>query len=155
MIKAMNEYYIYLKVEPYLAQWLCNAFGNPIVLPKDTPEIRLIKRFLDKTPSDKKPDMKLDSNVQVVIPWSKEKDPRVYNYLSPRAKMMLVESFETIFLNNLWTELGDIQNINCSLTNVIYSWLEKHEISEEHWETIRQKYYRIRKRFQEKGIKLS
>ena len=69
--------------------------------------------------------------------------------------MMLVESFDTIFLNNLWTELGDIQNINCSLTNVIYSWLEKHEISEEHWETIRQKYYRIRKRFQEKGIKLS
>lgn len=151
----MNEYYIYLKVEPYLAQWLFHAFGNPVVLPKDTPEVRLIKRFLDKTPADKKPDMKADSNVQVVIPWSKEKDPRIYNYFSPHAKMMLAESLETIFLNNLWTELGDIENINCSLTNVIYSWLEKHGIGEEHWETIRQKYYRIRKRFRSKGIKMS
>ena len=151
----MDNFVIYLKVEPYLAQWLTKAFGSPVDLPRDTPECRLIKRFLDKTPLDIRPDTGEGTNLAVLIPWSKEKDPRTYNYLSPRAKALLIESFETVFLNNMWTELGDLDNLNCNLTDVIYAWLEKHGIEEEQWETIRQKYYRIRKRFREKGIKLA
>ena len=149
------DYYIYLKVEPYLAQWMTNSMGNPVDLPRESPEVKLIKRFLDKQPTGSCPDIGTSSNLKVIIPWSKEKDPRTYNYFSPRAKKMLVESFETIFLNNMWSELGSLDGINSSLTNVIYAYLEKHGIDEEHWETIRQKYYRIRKQYQKKNIKLS
>lgn len=149
------DYFIYLKVESYLAQWITKSLGDPVDLPRESPEIKLIKRFLDTQPKGLNPDTGTESNLKVIIPWSKEKDPRTYNYLSPRAKEILIESFETIFLNNLWSELGSLENINASLTNVIYAYLEKHGIDEEHWETIRQKYYRIRKRYQKKGIKLS
>jgi len=149
------DYFIYLKVEPYLAQWIKNSLGDPVELPRESPETKLVKRFLDKQPNDIAVDTGAESNLMVRIPWSKEKDPRTYNYLSPRAKEMLVESLETIFLNNLWTELGSLDGINASLTTVIYAYLEKHRINEDHWETIRQKYYRIRKRYQKKGIKLS
>lgn len=149
------EYYIYLNVEPYLAQWLTHALGNPVELPRESPESKLIKRFLSKKPAEQTPDTGTNSNLRVVIPWSKEKDPRTYNHLSPQAKKLLVQSFETIFLNNLWTSLGSLENINCTLTNVIYAYLEQHGISEEHWETIRQKYYRIRNLYKKKGIKLT
>lgn len=150
----MSDFNIYLKVEPYLAQFIHKALGNPVELPRESPESKLIKRFLDKTPSDLLPDTGSDSNLTVIIPFFKEKDPRVYNYLSPRAKLLLIESFDTIFLNNLWVELGDLGNLNCNLTDVIYAYLEKHGIEEDYWETIRQKYYRIRKKYNEKGIKL-
>lgn len=149
------DYFIYLKVEPYLAQWLTKALGDPIDFPRESPESKLIKRFLDKQPDNATPDTGTDGNLRIIIPWSKEKDPRTYNYLSPRAKEMLVESLDTIFINNLWTELGGLEDIRSSLTNVIYAYLEKHNINEDHWETIRQKYYRIRQRYQKKGIKLS
>lgn len=149
------NYYIYLKVEPYLAQWLKKSLGDPVELPRESPESKLIKRFLDKQPEGVNPDTGTDSNLMVAIPWSKEKDPRTYNYLSPRAKKALIESFETIFINNLWTELGSLEGINSTLTNVIYAYLEKHGIDEEHWETIRQKYYRIRKQYMQRGIKLA
>lgn len=150
----MNDYVIYLKVEPYLAQWLINSFGNPVELIRDSPESKLVKRFLDIQPQGIKPDLGHDANISVIIPFSKDKDPRTYNYLSPRAKKMLAESFYSIFINNLWTELGDLENIHCSITDVIYAWLEKHGIDECHWECVRQKYFRIRKKYREKRIKL-
>lgn len=153
---SMSQFFIYLKTEPYLAEWIKSAFGSPVRLTRDTPEYVVVKRFLSKLPENTLPDISSDFNVCLEIPWFKEKDPRVYNYMSPRAKQCLVESFECLFIRNMWTEIGSLENINCSLTNVIYAYLEKHEMSEEHWECIRQKYYRIRKRyFKENQIKIA
>ena len=146
----MSNFCIYLKVEPYLAQWVTNHLGDPIDFPRDSPESKLIKRFLDKTPLQDNPD--LDGNVKVLIPYSKQKDPRFYNYLRPMAKSLLVESLESMFITNLWAELGSVQGVSCSLTSLIRAWLEQHGISEDYEETIRQKFYRIRKRYQKKGI---
>lgn len=149
----MNEYLIYLEVPAYLAQWARRHFGDPVELPRDSVESRLVKRMLDKEPSDV-PD--LSGNLRLKIPMSKEKDPRSgWTYLSPCAKRCLQESLYTIFLQNLWSELGDLQNVNCELTSLIYAWLEKHGIDESQWETIRQKYYRLRKLYACKGVRLT
>jgi hypothetical protein len=149
----MSQFYIHLKVEPYLADWIHNHFGNPVKLMKDSPESMLLKRFLDKQPIGAIPD---DGNIEIEIPWYKEKDARVYNYLSPKAKEALVESFDSLFTRNMWSEIGSLENINCKITTVIYAYLEKHNIEEKHWETIRQKYYRLRKNYlTEKSIKIS
>ncbi len=151
----MSERCIYLNVEPYLAEWIKNSHGDPVEMVKDSPESRLLKLFLDKQPADVPVDNPADFNLAIKIPWYKEKDSRVYFYMKPKAKAMIVECYETLFLQNLWTELGSVQTLNCSITQLIYAWLERHGMSEEHWETIRQKYYRLRKRYsQERNIKL-
>lgn len=152
----MSDICIYLKMEPYLSEWVYCHFGNPVKLLKEGIESNLMKRMLSEIPEGARPDTEKDGNVKVVIPYYKEKDPRTFNYLSPRAKNALVESFENLFKINLFSELGTLDNIKCNKTTVIYSYCEKHKISEEHWETIRQKYYRIRKRyFKEKKLKLA
>lgn len=163
---------IALRVEPYLAAWMEKHFGNPVILIKDSPESRLLKRLLDKQPEDISME---DGNIFVSIPFFKEKDPRVFSYLCGSAKCALIESFESIFLNNMWTEIGDLKNINCQLTSVIKAWCEKHGIivpvdritdvaklklleeqNAKNFETVRQKYYRMRKKYyKECNVKLS
>lgn len=149
----MNQFVVYLEVEPYLKEWAEKHFGNPVEFPRDSVENRMIKRFLEREPKDRLPD--LTGNIAVKIPMSKEKDPRAgFTYLSYNAKRAVHESLMTLFLRNLWAELGDLGKVNCQLTTLIYAWLSKHGISDENWECVRQKYYRLRKTYHEKGVYL-
>lgn len=151
----MSDICVYLQVEPYLAEWIKASHGDPVDMLKDSPESRLLKLFLEKQPAGVLPDNPADFNLAIKIPWYKEKDPRVYFYLSEKAKELIAECYQTLFIQNMWRELGNLHECNCSLTSLIYAWLDKHGISEEHWETIRQKYYRIRKKYStEKNIKV-
>lgn len=148
----MSEYLIYIKVSPYVAEWAVHSLGNPVDFPKDSVENRLIKKFLEKTPEGISPEMKGDSNLAIRIPFYKLKDPRIYNYFNDSSKEMLIESLKTLLLQNLWSELGSLENLNCSAKMMVISWCRKHGISETHEDTIAQKFYRLRKRYARKGI---
>lgn len=163
-----SEKYIYLKVERYMQQYLTHHFGDPIVLPRDSAEIRILKTLLVKPPvwinTDLPPDDFGDENifyVRLEIPYSKEKDPRSYNYLVESSKSLIVERLELIFINNLWTELLELTLIpELELTKIIYAWCESHGISnfedDKNAETIRQKYYRMRRTYKvNNDVKLS
>ncbi|MBD8349365.1 hypothetical protein [Dysgonomonas sp. HGC4] len=163
-----SEKYIYLKVERYMQQYLTHHFGDPIVLPKDSPEQRIIRTLLVKPPhwidTDAPPEDYTSGDVFYVrleIPYSKEKDPRVYNYLVEAAKDILVERLDLIFMNNMWTELLELSVIKeLELTKIIYAWCESHGIpnieDDKNAEVIRQKYYRLRKKYRsENDVKLS
>lgn len=142
-----------MQVPDYLAQWATHHLGNPVEFPKDSPESRLIKLFIDKQPRNRLPDLR--GNLSVKIPSSKAKDPRAgYFYMSPRAQTMIKECLSSLFIQNLWAELSDINKVNCELSTAIYAWLEKHGIADTYWECVRQKYYRLRKLYEDKGIKL-
>lgn len=143
-----------IEVQPYLAQWATYHLGNPVEFPRDSPESRLIKRFVEKQPRDLPP--QLAGNLKIKVPQSKEKDPRAgYYYMPPRAISLVKDSLYSLFVCNLWAELGDAGKYNVDLTNLIYAWLEKHHIEDRYWECIRQKYYRLRKLYAEKQIKLA
>lgn len=148
----MSEYLIYIKVSPYVAEWAAHSLGSPIEFPKDSVENRLIKKFLEKTPEGILPDMRDNNNLAVRIPYSKVKDPRIYNYFNEASKGLLIDSLETMLLQNLWSELGSLENLNCSAKKMIISWCRMHGISETHEDTIAQKFYRLRKRYARKGI---
>lgn len=160
-----SEKYIYLKVERYLAQYLTHHFGDPIRLIKDSPEVRILKSLLTKRPrweAEESEEFYLseDCYIRLEIPYSKEKDPRVYNYLMDSSKKILIEQFDLIFVNNMWTELLELSmQPNVKLTDIIYAWCENHGINniedDKNFETIRQKFYRLRKKYMlENSIKL-
>ena len=151
----MSDYVIYLSAPEYLAQWITHTFGNPAVLVKDSPESRIINECLIKTPKHCQPDTGEKSNVSIEIPYFKNKDPRVYNYLHETGKNAVIESFRTLFVKNMMEEVGSLDKGNVKIVTLIYMFMEKHGINEEHWYVISQIYYRLRKRyFEEKGIKV-
>jgi hypothetical protein len=151
------EYYLYLRAEPYLADFIRHAFGDPVELERDSPESRIIREFISKTPKGQTPATGEGANLRIKLPYFKESDPRVYNYLGKKAQRFLLESFDQIMEKCMMKEIGALDNsLRGKITPMIYAWMEKHGIpdNETNWYAISQKYYRLRKKYREKGIKL-
>ncbi len=156
--------YIYLELERYLKEYYNFHFGDPVRLPTNSPELKLIRRHLSRLPDNANPDLQPDcdiSFIRVEIPYSKEKDPRDYNYLFPMAKDALRNNLIAIFENHMWTDLLDIKKRKRGdLVSEIYAWCESNGISnlndDKNFETLRQKFYRMRHEYRKKNqIKLS
>lgn len=144
----MSGYYIYLKVEDYLKCFLEHNFGDPVQLIKDSPEARIVRQYVIKTPEGVNPDNHLSGNLKVELPWFKAADPRVRNYLGKRAKKLLIDSFQHIFKACMLKEIGALENTRRGeISKHIYAWMEKHGIPEDNWYTVSQKYYRLRKQY--------
>jgi hypothetical protein len=153
----MSDYCIYLKAEPYLVSFLTAAYGNPVELERDSPEARIIREYISRTPADAVPDMESDFNLAVRLPFFKEADPRVYNYLGKSAKAALLESFDQVVERTMLREIGALENIRRGkIAPAIYAWMEKHGIPDDprNWYTVSQKYYRLRKKYLRNGIKI-
>lgn len=149
---SMSRFVIYLKLETYLHQWLTHHLGHPVVFPAQSNENAVIRRFLQKQPSDMQPELAGGGLTAVVIPDSKAKDPAVYNYLGPRGKEALVECVEDLFRRCLWHEMGELAPCRRGVNGQIAAWCEMHGIGIDYIETVRQKYYRMRKAYARKGI---
>lgn len=148
----MKDFVIYIKLERYLSQWLTFSLGSPVRFPSQSNENSVIRRFLQKLPPDKQPEMVFEGATAIIIPDSKAKDPVVYNYLGPRAKEAIIEAIEDLFRRNMWAELGDMTDTSVGLNKMIAAWCEMHGIDDDYVETVRQKYYRIRNAYNKKGI---
>lgn len=150
----MSKYLLYLPLEKYLSQWLVNALGKPVTFSHGSSENAVIRTYLQKMPEDAKPDTSDESCVPICIPDSVAKPPETYNYMGPRGKAAVREAIKTLFIRNLWSDIDPISASNVGLNKLISAWCEVHGISIDQAETVRQIYYRIRKRYADKNINL-
>lgn len=148
----MSSIVFYLRLEPYLRQWLVHSLGDPVVFPAQSNENAVIRRFLRKRPEDIRPELAADGLTAICIPDSKAKPPQYYNYLDKKAKAAVKETIEDLFRANLWNEISDLTRRNCGLNKTIAAWCEMHGIDDDYSETVRQKYYRMRDSYNKKGI---
>lgn len=152
----MSNFIIYIRLEKYLSQWLTYSLGNPVRFPAQSNENAVIRRFLQKIPEGRQPELMNEGMTAIVIPDSKAKAPAVYNYLGPRAKEAVIEAIEDLFRRNLWAELGDMAtDQSVGVNKMIAAWCEMHGIGDDYVETVRQKYYRMRNAYTKKGVFLN
>ena len=88
----------------------------------------------------------------------------VYVEVEPYLKQWLTHSFgdpvefpvnsNDLFRLNMWCDLGDLNDMPCKKMSAFRSWCVQQGIDIEFAETIRMKWYRMRKAYQEKGINL-
>lgn len=150
----MSKFVIYLDVEPYMKQWLTHAYGDPVVFPPSSSENAVIRRLTTKRPSDNIPEQPSDKAVAISIPSCKYKSPETYNFLTSYGKQALCESLDDLFRINMWQDLGDLSDTSCTKMSAFRAWCQAHGIDIDYAETIRMKWYRMRKAHQEKGINL-
>ena len=150
----MSKFLIYLHVEPYIRQWLIHSFVNPVESPASSNENAVIRRFTQKQPASLKPQKPSEDDVAICIPACKYKNPETYNYLSLQAKKALEESISDLFRINMWNDLGDLADTSCKKMSAFRAWCTMHGIDVEYAETVRMKWYRMRKSYQTKGVNL-
>lgn len=148
----MSKFCIYLNLETYMHQWITHSLGNPVVFPDRSNENAIIRRFINRQPEGAEVETARPGLTAICIPDSKAKPVQYYNYAGKACKEAVKECIEDLFRRNLWEELSNLDYHPCGINKIIYAWCEMHGIDIDYAETIRQKYYRMRKKYAEKGI---
>lgn len=154
IIVVMSLYVIYLPLEKYLSQWAVHHLGNPVTFPAKSNENAIIRTYIQKLPDGMLPELDDGTMTAVAIPDSVAKPPERYNYMGRRGKEAVREAIKGLFVRNLWADIDPIAASSVGLNKLLLAWCEVHGISEDHVETVRQIYYRIRKSYAERGINL-
>lgn len=141
---------LYLKIAQYLADWAVHEYGGeqPIVFPRRSPERDILELFIKKRPENTPNDILKDANLLVKLPVFRAGKPEDgFNWLPPDACELLVRKMKARLKMQFWEEVHPIAAQGADITQLIYAWMEKHDIepTEQAWESLRQMYYRKRK----------
>ena len=124
----MSQFVVYLKVKPFIAQWLAFHYGTPVRFPDQSAENACIRRFLTRQPGGI-PKMQGEGEVAVCIPDSKQKPVITYNHLGIHARAALVDCIEDTFRLQLWHDLNGVEALRCPLLKAVRAWWENNGIS--------------------------
>lgn len=151
----MSDITINLRLKPFIAQYLTHHFGNPVRFEDGSAINSRIKIVLQKRPDGIAEEDPHESDcTPVCIPYSKQKDPRSWNYVSEYGKRFIIDLINAIFIDNLWNEMSKMCGDDSKIQSAAFSWCEKHGIDLDYADTIRMRYYREKKKFEQKGIDL-
>lgn len=149
----MSQFLVYIRLEPFVRQWLEHAFGHPVTFPPQSVENATIRRFITRQPPSG-PEPHADTDTAIRIPDSKAKPAEYFNHLTRHGQAALVECIDDTFRRNIWAELNDLSDVGCRLTTAIYTYCENHGIDIDYMGTIRQRYYRMRDGYARRGVSL-
>lgn len=150
----MSKFVIYVNLPKYLSQWLTAKFGDPVVFPASSPQNAIIRTFLSKPPADYVPELGDESTTAIAIPDSVAKPPETFFYMTMKGREAVAESCKDLFLRALWCDISPIVKSSVGLNKLIAAWCESNGIDLDRVETVRQRYYRIRKEFAGHGVNL-
>lgn len=147
----MSDFFVYLKVDGYLQEWLVRSYGYPVRFPSGSFENAILRHNLQKKSEGCGPDLPAEGRVPVAIPDSRTKPPIVYNYLGRRGRYELLRSLDMIFCIDLWNGLR-VALCGNRLNESIGRWCLRKGISEGNIEAVRQKFYRMRRNYERYGV---
>ncbi len=144
-----EQYCLYIKLEPYIKQWLIYECGGtiPVLFPRNSTERGILELFLEELPENTLPDLPKDENdLAILIPCFKHKKPEKYNYLPHTAKIALIKCIKNRFDVQLWLDLHRFGYIGKQQQDLIYAWMQKKGIEpdERNWNSIAKRYQRKR-----------
>ena len=150
----MSKVVIYVELKPFIAQWAVYHYGSPIKFPPQSVGNARIMSVLKKRPLDAAPDVEKDGLTPISIPYSKQKDPDVWNYVSENGKRFIVQYIDAVFRDNMYMELNEMCQDESKIQTACYAWCEMHGISIDYADTIRQRFYRERRYQLDCGVDL-
>ena len=152
--KLMSDFVIYLKLKPFIRQYLVHHFGDPVRFGDHSVANARINSVLQRRRDDIPPETGGEGMTAICIPYSKQKDPATFNYVSASGKKLITDHIDSIFLVNLWNEMSMMCGDDTKLQSAAYAWCEMHGIDIDYADTIRMRYYREKMRLKERGIDL-
>lgn len=144
----MSDICLYIPLEDYLAYWFVNEQGGnrPVRLMRGSIESALLEQFLQTPPQDYVPELGGEGKLAIVIPSFRHKPPERFFYLPPKATDAVVTCIRQRFDICMWQSLHRFSSVFQRQDNLIYAFMEKHNIamSEKNWNAIAKRYQRKR-----------
>ena len=144
----MSQICLYIPLDDYLAQWFIHEQGGsvPVKLTRGSIESGLLEQFLQTPPQDYMPEIGGDGKLAIEIPSFRNKDPRTYYYLPPKAREAFIVCLRNRFDLVMWQSLHRFSSVFSRQDELIYAFMEKHgiEMTEKNWNAIAKRYQRKR-----------
>lgn len=149
----MSDITLSFQCEDYLRQWFIHESGgvSPVTLKKNTPESNCLQFSLrsksDKSLEEVNHDIKGEPLI-VYIPTFRFKNPKDYNHITASGRKLFISILKKRFDERIWFDLHSIYNFGVRKDDLIYSWMEAHEIeqSEKNFNAIAKRLQRLRQR---------
>lgn len=150
----MSNFVFYLKVKPFIGQWLTYHYGSPVKFPARSAENACIRRFVGLRPKDWKPEKPEGEFVAVVIPETERKKAICWNYMSKSACKALTEIIEDTFKTQMWIDLNEMTRCGCTLLKCVRAWCENNGVDPDYDYTLKMRYQRMRDSYLKSGVDL-
>lgn len=154
----MPEITLNIPCETYLAQWYVNESGgsSPVKLRKNSPEQHLLRCLLASKSSagSGKPGMAdKASSLCIIIPYFKGMPPEIYNYISPNAEKVFIDTLRKRFDLQLFNDLAPVLHAVDRRDELISAWMEAHGIEplEKNWFAVEKRLKRMLDRLNTKN----
>ena len=108
--------------------------------------------MLTRRPPNEPPELPSDDTVSIVITDNRHHKPEFYNYLGFHGQRTIVSAIDGLFRISLWSGCFPLIHSKGELNKGIDLWCEQNGISLDAREAVRQKFYRLRKQYHEKGV---
>jgi len=148
-----EPFVFYLRVDPYLAQWIAHENkGDPVMFPNNSVENDVIELGLIEPPEGARRERPGVNKIAITLPFFKYKDASLYSYLPPKAKSELTRCIKARFAVALWKDLYKFGYIGKKKQDLIWAWMESHgiEATETNFNTIVKIYARKRDVYRKK-----
>lgn len=147
----MSDFCIYIQMPSYLRQWFIHRHGgsHPVQLIHGSVESKLLKLALIKPAQNAVPHRQQPDEVAIKIPFSKQRDPRIFNDIPDSGKRALLNIIKNDFDVDCWSFLHDFGRIGQQQKDIIYLFMELRGICEDGtcWDAIAKIYQRQRKAY--------
>ena len=133
-----------VKIKPYLREFLVHVYGEePVRFPDNSDILVFIHELRVKQP---RAIARVEGNMEIVIPFRKHgKDPRQYNYLTPRAQRIIQDKAYTLFTAVMNDYVArKVHVLGLEYRQAIEMFMEEHEIESITYDALKQKNYRDR-----------
>jgi hypothetical protein len=137
--------HIYLRVKPYIRQYIESVYGNPARFRKQSYTNLLLCNLLSRAPEGAKVRCRAEGDLAIELPLYSAKNVSSYNYLSQRSERRLESHFRQMFYEHLTEEIKRARRgQKVQYQEAIYMFIERYGIDAGAFETLKKKHYRDR-----------
>lgn len=127
-----TEFFVYLKLKPYVRQWLTAIYGEPVRFNAHSLENNELMRWLIPVPDGCMPLTKEPGTTAIVIPDSKKKKPLEYNYLTKEARDCIVSMLNNNFDSDMKHSVRHSMHNGSSKVMALRAWMKEHKIDKDY-----------------------
>lgn len=151
----MSDFTIYIKLPAYEREWCISHFGNPARFPAQSNINSVIRHYLKERPADIVPIVQQDDELAICIPASQAKPPSKFNYVTIPGKKGIAEAINDLFSKHIWEDLMNEAVRDQPMTYLLEDWMTTNGISYDHFQNLKQKFYRIMDSYRKCGVNVS
>ncbi len=149
----MEHYFVYIRLKPFIRQWVEHAFGRPVRFPARSPENAFLRRHVRLRPPGAVPDVDGDDLTPIVLPKQADRKVEFWNYLTDDDRRELCLMIDGLFTMAWYADLRE-QLMRPGINTAVHEWCRKNGISIDYEDTVIQRINRWRRECQKNGVNL-